>query len=419
MRAVNQGQYLGKDLQFPELANGAVGGSVVFAPDNPPSTAFEILHWNFGSTTILTALPDSTIIGSAYRDRASFDRNTLALELRNLTLDDSGKYGLSVQTTTENITNVRLIGPEESLIEGESSANITTNGTGTITSVQWMKDNSPLFSSNRIIFSSDNRSVSISPVQRSDSGEYHCTYTNPVSSGTAKLILIINYGPDDVSITVPFELNSARHKDLRYENVQRILQLDAMARPHEYFFLDEAGFNLQKRRQRGHNIIGQRAISEVPGQRGGNLTLCAAMGSEGLVHRHAVLGSYNTQRLLTFLEELRDILLDCQQHHPGPAHHIYVIIWDNVRFHRTNQIREWFTTNSNQFLNVCLPPYSPFLNPIEEFFSSWRWKVYDRQPYTRENLLRAMELACVDIPVEAFQGWIPGRFSRGAWQETI
>ncbi|XP_019210903.2 uncharacterized protein LOC109199985 [Oreochromis niloticus] len=184
---------------------------------------------------------------------------------------------------------------------------------------------------------------------------------------------------------VPFERNSARHKDLRYEYVQRILQLDAMARPHEYLFLNEAGFNLQKRRQRGRNIIGQRAITEVPGQRGGNITLCAAMGSEGLVHRHAVLGSYNTQRLLTFLEELKDILLDRQQP-------------------RTNQIREWFTTNSDHFLNVCLPPYSPFLNPIEEFFSSWRWKVYDRQPYTRKNLLRAMELACVDIPAEAFQG---------------
>ncbi|KAL3978280.1 mitofilin [Sarotherodon galilaeus] len=35
-----------------------------------------------------------------------------------------------------------------------------------------------------------------------------------------------------------------------------------------------------------------------------------------------------------------------------------------------------------------------------------RKPVYDRQPYTRENLLRAMELACVDIPAEAFQGWI-------------
>ncbi|KAL0172356.1 hypothetical protein M9458_032667, partial [Cirrhinus mrigala] len=88
----------------------------------------------------------------------------------------------------------------EVLIEGESSANITSEGTGSITSVQWMKDNSPLSPSSRIIFSSDNRSVSISPVQRSDSGEYQCTYSNPTSSETANLSLIINYGPDNVSI---------------------------------------------------------------------------------------------------------------------------------------------------------------------------------------------------------------------------
>ncbi|KAL4007429.1 hypothetical protein ACER0C_001281 [Sarotherodon galilaeus] len=132
---------------------------------------------------------------------------------------------------------------------------------------------------------------------------------------------------------VPFDRNSARHKDLRYEYVQRILQLDTMARPHEYLFLDEA-------------------------------STCRNEGKEAV----------------TSLAKEPSL--------------------------RTNQIREWFTTNSDHFLNVCLPPYSPFLNPIEEFFSSWKWEVYDRQPYTRENLLKAMELACVDIPAEAFQGWI-------------
>uniref|UniRef100_A0A8C1UFC5 Ig-like domain-containing protein n=1 Tax=Cyprinus carpio TaxID=7962 RepID=A0A8C1UFC5_CYPCA len=205
--------FLSEDLQFSGPANGAVGGSVVFAPDNPPSTSIDIVQWHFGTTLILTAVSDSTTIVSAYRNRSSFDRNTLALELRNLTLDDSGTYKLTVapsagdqltgETTLqvfENITNVRLIGPEESLIEGESSVNISSEGTGSILYVQWMKDNSPLSPSNRIIFSSDNRSVSISPVQRSDSGEYQCTYRNPVSSETAKLKLIINYGPEDVSV---------------------------------------------------------------------------------------------------------------------------------------------------------------------------------------------------------------------------
>uniref|UniRef100_A0A672MZ46 Ig-like domain-containing protein n=1 Tax=Sinocyclocheilus grahami TaxID=75366 RepID=A0A672MZ46_SINGR len=205
--------FLSEDLQFSGPANGAVGGSVVFAPDNPPSTSINIVQWQFGSTLILIAQSDSTTIVPEYSDRVSFDINTLALELWNLRLNDSGIYRLTVvpsaggQLTGETslqvfeiITNVRLISPEESLIEGESSANISSEGTGSITSVQWMKDNSPLSPSNSIIFSSDNRSVSISPVQRSDSGEYQCTYRNPISSETATLSLIINYGPEEVSI---------------------------------------------------------------------------------------------------------------------------------------------------------------------------------------------------------------------------
>ncbi len=43
------------------------------------------------------------------------------------------------------------------------------------------------------------------------------------------------------------------------------------------FFVDEAGFNLTKTRRRGRNIIGHRAIINVPGQRGGNITMCAAI----------------------------------------------------------------------------------------------------------------------------------------------
>ncbi|XP_076843673.1 uncharacterized protein LOC143488708 [Brachyhypopomus gauderio] len=107
---------------------------------------------------------------------------------------------------------------------------------------------------------------------------------------------------------VPFERNSDRIKHLRHQYVQRIFELESMARPQEFIFVDEAGFNLNKRRRRGRNIIGWRAIVDVPGQRGGNITLCAAMSSRGLLHRHAELGAYNTERLLTFLGELRDVL---------------------------------------------------------------------------------------------------------------
>lgn len=47
--------------------------------------------------------------------------------------------------------------------------------------------------------------------------------------------------------------------------------------------------------------------------------------------------------------------------------------------------------------------YSLFLNPIEEFYSAWRWKVYDCQPHTQIILLTAMDAAREDISAE---GWI-------------
>ncbi|KAK1162687.1 hypothetical protein AOXY_G17592 [Acipenser oxyrinchus oxyrinchus] len=72
---------------------------------------------------------------------------------------------------------------------------------------------------------------------------------------------------------VPFERNSERVKELRYQYVQAIMELDASIRPVKYIFVDEAGFNLCKEHLRGRNIIGQRATVDTPGQRGGNLTI--------------------------------------------------------------------------------------------------------------------------------------------------
>ena len=82
-----------------------------------------------------------------------------------------------------------------------------------------------------------------------------------------------------------------------------------------------------------------------------------------------------------------------------------VVIWDNVSFHWAALVQDWFT-NHNTFTVLYFPPYSPFLNPIEEFFSAWRWKVYDRQPHARMSHLQTMEEACGDIDMGSVQGWI-------------
>ncbi|RXN23239.1 hypothetical protein ROHU_023054 [Labeo rohita] len=76
---------------------------------------------------------------------------------------------------------------------------------------------------------------------------------------------------------VPFERNSDRVKELRYQYVHRIMALEGNETPHILVFVDEAGFNLAKGRRRGRNIIGHRATVDVPGQRGANITMCATI----------------------------------------------------------------------------------------------------------------------------------------------
>ncbi|XP_056885554.1 uncharacterized protein LOC130523939 [Takifugu flavidus] len=182
--------------------------------------------------------------------------------------------------------------------------------------------------------------------------------------------------------TVPFERNGERVKELRYHFVQRMMELEASEPPCHFIYMDEAGFNLTKRRRRGRNLIGHRATIDVPGQRGGNITMCAAISDNGVLTHIPLMGPYNSERLIAFLDTLyRDHILG------GPAENMaqpkYAIIWDNVSFHKSNLVRQWYA-NHNRMVMEFLPPYSPFLNPIEEFFSAWRWKVYDQSPHTSD-----------------------------------
>ena len=145
--------------------------------------------------------------------------------------------------------------------------------------------------------------------------------------------------------------------------------MDAHVICHEFICVDEVGFNLTKTRHRGRNVIGQRAITNVPGQCGDNITVCAAITQNGVLHHNDTLGPYNTGHILTFLDTIYTMFVPDPDQEPPR----FVVIWDNVSFHRAVLVQNWFATHP-QFV------VSPFLNPIEEFYSAWRWKVYDRQP---------------------------------------
>lgn len=119
--------------------------------------------------------------------------------------------------------------------------------------------------------------------------------------------------------------------------------------------------------------------------------------TEGCQYNHGVLchiptiGPYNIERLITFLNALHERLLPAAER--GLLRHgmpLFAIIWDNVAFHNCHLVNEWFVAHPRMMMQF-LPAYFSFLNPIEEFSSAGRWKVYNH-PYSMSRclLLNAM-----------------------------
>ncbi|XP_058252397.1 carcinoembryonic antigen-related cell adhesion molecule 20-like [Hemibagrus wyckioides] len=192
----------------PSPINKEVGGSVLFTT-MPFSQPIKAIRWNFNSSDFITySDPGPAVVDTQYQGRVVLNYTTAELELISLTMADSGKYTLTVTFTNgigianhtflevyEPVLSFGIVGPEGYLIE-HKSANFTCQGNGTISTIMWKKDNEILDASSSITFSDDNRTMVINPLMRSDTGDYQCILSNPISSSPAYYGILVNYGPD-------------------------------------------------------------------------------------------------------------------------------------------------------------------------------------------------------------------------------
>ncbi|PFX31730.1 hypothetical protein AWC38_SpisGene3423 [Stylophora pistillata] len=121
-------------------------------------------------------------------------------------------------------------------------------------------------------------------------------------------------------------------------------------------FVDECGYNTWTARSQGRAIRGERAYKKVCGQRGRNLTVALAISpTTGLVFHSAMIGGMNAQKFADFLAQTRL--------HPDPDKQV-VFIYDGALAHHNPG-----NPGPNTELKK-LPPYSPFLNIVEQAISS-------------------------------------------------
>lgn len=132
-------------------------------------------------------------------------------------------------------------------------------------------------------------------------------------------------------------------------------------------FLDETGFSEHSRRAYGYSSKNTPAYITVPANRGINRSaMCAITFNDGLIASEFRIGSFNSQLFIEFIENK---LVPYFRQHPEK-----ILIMDNARIHKTAEVERILHSNGIAF--KFLTPYSPELNPIEEFFSMIKARYY-------------------------------------------
>jgi transposase len=76
---------------------------------------------------------------------------------------------------------------------------------------------------------------------------------------------------------------------------------------------------------------------------------------------------------------------------------------DNARFHHCIEITTLLRDSG--FILLYLPPYSPFLNPIENSFSKWKSHVISLNPTNENQLVEYITNTAGLFSVSDFQGF--------------
>ncbi|XP_067456289.1 carcinoembryonic antigen-related cell adhesion molecule 6-like [Thunnus thynnus] len=185
----------------------------------PPGTPFLAVTWSFvdihGAKINIVTSTQVNITGVAYTDRVTLFRSTGSLELKNLTLNDTGEYTVTVIPSGgaqlrgncrlvihAPVSNVNVTSNTTDLMEFSSSVSLSCSSSGSSLTFLWLNSSSEVVASERVQLIGGGRTLTIVNVTRYDRGPYRCHVFNPVSNGTSDPVnLSIIFGPDNINLT--------------------------------------------------------------------------------------------------------------------------------------------------------------------------------------------------------------------------
>ena len=146
-------------------------------------------------------------------------------------------------------------------------------------------------------------------------------------------------------------------------------------------------------RRYGRAPKGERGIGAVPQNYGANVTMLAALGSQGVEAVMTIDGATDAEVFRVYVEQvLRPTL------RPGG-----LVIMDNLRAHKAAGIREAIEQAGAQLW--YWPPYWPDLSPIEPCWSKLKTALRTAEARTREALEHAIAQALATITASDARSW--------------
>uniref|UniRef100_A0A669DTC1 Ig-like domain-containing protein n=1 Tax=Oreochromis niloticus TaxID=8128 RepID=A0A669DTC1_ORENI len=171
---------------------------------SPTEKPFQSVNWVFNLTTAIIFVINSEItIGPEYEGRVTFFPSTASLELRSLTLDDTGEYGVSIiqdgkilsgrTTLVIYVSSVLVTSSSTDLVEFSGSVSLSCSASGSSLSFLWLNGSSEVTASDRVHLTDGGSSLTVINVTRSDQGPFSCRVSSPVSTGTSD-------GPENINL---------------------------------------------------------------------------------------------------------------------------------------------------------------------------------------------------------------------------
>ncbi|XP_030250461.1 carcinoembryonic antigen-related cell adhesion molecule 5-like [Sparus aurata] len=232
------------DGVLPDSLTAAVGETVTFTTTvTPPEMPFLVVTWSFSDVNIIMSQTAINITDPAYPDRITLFPSTGSLELRDLTLNDTGEYTVTIISNAGAalkgncrlvvqmpVSNVVVTTSSTDLVELSGSVSLFCSASGSSPSFLWLNSSSDVTASDRVQLTDGGATLTVVSVTRYDQGPFTCHVSNLVSNDTNDpLSLSISYGPENINLTSPSQ-------EYHVEGSNISLSCSAASRPAAVFY---------------------------------------------------------------------------------------------------------------------------------------------------------------------------------------